>query len=153
MAKSERIILTALCMIYDGDKILLQNKVSGWEGLTFPGGHIEKEESIVQGIKREVLEETGLTIASPKLCGIKQFQTDDDERYLVIFFKTNKFTGRLTSSKEGEMVWLKRGNLNEKNVAPGFLDTIKVFDSDDITELVYERRMLDDGLDWVLKFY
>ena len=43
MGKSEKEIITALCMIYKDNKILLQNKVSGWVGLTFPGGHIEKE--------------------------------------------------------------------------------------------------------------
>jgi 8-oxo-dGTP diphosphatase len=34
--------------------------------VTFPGRHIEKEESFVQGIKREILEETGLTIYNVK---------------------------------------------------------------------------------------
>ncbi len=145
MRKSEKAIITALCMIYKDNKILLQNKVAGWVGLTFPGGHIEKEESFVLGIKREVYEETGLTIHNPKLCGIKQFQTEDDERYIVIYFKTNEF--------EGEMIWLERNELNENNVANGFLDTLKAFDDDNITEMMYERHKKDNGFEWILKFY
>ena len=153
MSKAEKAIITALCMIYKDDRILLQNKVSGWVGLTFPGGHIEKEESFVLGIKREIFEETGLLINNPKLCGLKQFQTEDDERYIVIFFKTNEFKGELKSSDEGEMVWMKRSELNENNVAKGFLDTLKVFDDDNITELMYERHKTDDEFEWILKFY
>ncbi len=152
VSKSEKAIVTALCMIYDGDKILLQNKVSGWVGLTFPGGHIEKEESFLLGIKREIYEETGLTIYNPKLCGIKQFQTENDERYIVIFFKTNEFSGDLISSDEGEMLWLERSELNENNVANGFLDTLKAFDDDNITEIMYERHKKDDAFEWILKF-
>ncbi len=153
MSKTEKAIVTALCMIYKDDKILLQDKVSGWVGLTFPGGHIEKEESFVLGIKREIFEETGLTIHNPKLCGIKQFQTEDDERYIVIYFKTNEFEGELISSDEGEMVWMERSELNEKNVANGFLDTLKAFDDDTITEMMYERRKKNDGFEWTLKLY
>ena len=52
--------LTNLCMIKDGDKYLLQNRVKkDWQGYTFPGGHIEPGESIVQSAIREVKEETG----------------------------------------------------------------------------------------------
>ncbi|MDD4295901.1 MAG: NUDIX domain-containing protein [Ruminiclostridium sp.] len=153
MSKAEKAIITALCMVYKEDKILLQNKVSGWVGLTFPGGHIEKEESFVLGIKREIFEETGLTIYNPKLCGIKQFQTEDDERYIVIYFKTNEFEGEISSSDEGEMVWMERGDLNKNNVAKGFLDTLKAFDDDTITEMMYERQKKDDGFEWILRFY
>ena len=93
-------------------QIPLQNRVKeDWRGITFPGGHIEKEESFVQDMKGEMLEETGLTIYYTKICGIKQFQTEDDERYIVLLFKTNQFDGKLVSYEEGEMLWIERGSL------------------------------------------
>ena len=153
MPKSEKAIITALCMIHKDNKILMQDKVKGWCGLTFPGGHIEKEESFVLGLKREIFEETGLTIHNPKLCGIKQFQTENDERYIVIYFKTNEFEGELTSSDEGKMIWLERNDLNENNTAKGFLDTLKAFDDDNINEMMYERHKRDDAFEWILKYY
>lgn len=74
MRKSEQAIVTVLCMIYDDDKLLLQNRVKeDWQGYTFPGGHVEKNESFVQAAIREMKEETGLTISHPKICGVKQF--------------------------------------------------------------------------------
>ena len=102
MTRSEKAIITALCMVYDDNKILLQNRVKeDWHGITFPGGHIEEEEPFVQDIKREIFKETGLTIYNPQICGIKQFQTENNERYIVLLFKTNQFDGELVSSEEG----------------------------------------------------
>lgn len=95
MSRSESVVVTALCMVYDNDKILLQDRIKeDWKGVTFPGGHIEKKESFVKGIEREVFEETGLKIKNIRICGVKQFQTEDDERYIVLLFKTNEFEGR-----------------------------------------------------------
>ncbi len=57
-----------MCMVYDdAGNVLVQDKVDKkWSGLTFPGGHIEKGESFVDSVIREVFEETGLTIEKPR---------------------------------------------------------------------------------------
>lgn len=74
MSRCEKAIVAVLCMVYEGNRILLQDRVKkNWTGFTFPGGHVEKEESFVKAIIREMYEETGLTIKEPKLCGVKQF--------------------------------------------------------------------------------
>ena len=77
MARTEQVELTCLCLVNRGDEILLQNRIKkDWQGYTLPGGHIEPGESFVDGVIREMKEETGLDIANPKLCGIKQFPID-----------------------------------------------------------------------------
>ncbi len=39
MSRKESVILTNMCMITDGDKVLVQDrKSSKWPGITFPGG-------------------------------------------------------------------------------------------------------------------
>ena len=64
-----------MCMIYDDDgNVLVQDRRdSDWGGITFPGGHVEKGESFTDEVIREVYEETGLTIETPQICGIKQW--------------------------------------------------------------------------------
>lgn len=141
MSRNERAIFTNMCMIYNGEYILVQDRRNpNWPGVTFPGGHVEYGESFVESVKREVFEETGLTIENPVLCGIKQFQTDEDERYVVLFFKTDQFKGDLKSSKEGDVFWIKKEELKQCPVANDFLDMFSVFESDELSEFYYYRE-------------
>ncbi len=136
MSRTECVILTNMVMVYnEHGEILVQQKVNDdWTGLCFPGGHVEKEESFVQSAIREIKEETGLNILKPQLCGIKQFYTDNEERYIVLLFKTNHFSGEIVSSDEGEVFWISPKKLSEYQLAVSFMEMYKVFTNDDISE-------------------
>ena len=114
MSRAESAIFTVLCMVSDENgNILVQDRNDpDWPGICFPGGHVEPGESFVESVIREVWEETGLTIENPKLCGTKQFQTQKGERYVVFFYKTDRFSGNLKSSDEGEVFWIPRTDLH-----------------------------------------
>ena len=136
MARKETCVLTNMCMVYDGDRILVQDRKNpDWPGITFPGGHVEPGESFVDSCVREVWEETGLKISNVKLCGVKQWTHRDGEyRYIVLFFKTDTFTGELKSSGEGEVFWIERSTLNQYTLADGFDSMIEVFEQDGLSE-------------------
>ena len=106
--RAEMVTLTNMCMIYDDNgNVLVQDKVDdNWGGLTFPGGHIEKGESFVDSVIREVYEETGLTVSNLRICGTKDWEREDGSRYLVVLYKTNQFNGILKSSEEGKVKWM-----------------------------------------------
>lgn len=107
MERTERVTLTNLCMIQNGSKVLVEEKVGeGANGIIFPGGHVEEGEPIVDSVIREIRDETGLTIESPRLCGIKDWINEDGSRYAVFLFKTDRFSGELVSSAEGRVFWL-----------------------------------------------
>ena len=139
MAREERAIFTNMCMIEDGEgRVLIQDRKNpNWPGYTFPGGHVEPGESFVGSVIREVWEETGLTIEHPTLCGIKQFQTKEGARYLVLFYKANRFSGTLTSSDEGEVFWLPREELDHSPLGSDFAEMLKVFEDDTLSEFYY----------------
>ncbi|MCT1903647.1 8-oxo-dGTP diphosphatase [Oceanobacillus sojae] len=142
MGKSETAIFTNMCMIEnEKGQILVQNRQNpNWPGITFPGGHIEKRESFHDAVVREVEEETGLHIKNPVLCGTKQFQTDQDERYVVLFYKTATFSGELTSSDEGEVFWIEKDELPDYTLANDFLEMYRVFVDEKISEFYYEQH-------------
>ena len=141
MARTEIVTLTNMCMICDGTRVLVQNrKDPNWPGITFPGGHVEKGESFTDAVIREVFEETGLTIASPKLCGIKDWPEDDGSRYMVLLYKTDKFSGTLQSSEEGEVFWVELEEMKRIRLADGMENMLKVFLNDDISEEYFYKE-------------
>lgn len=145
MSKSEQVIITNMCMIEnERGQILVQDRISNeWPGITFPGGKVEKYESFVDSVIREVFEETGLTISQPQICGTKQFQTTNDERYVVIMYKTMHFSGTLKSSAEGEVFWINKAELKDYKLANDFLQMFEVMNTDSLSEFYYD-------MDWNL---
>ena len=142
MAREEKAIFTNMCMVYDDDDhILVQDRLNpDWPGITFPGGHVEKGESFVESVIREVREETGLTVHHPVLCGVKQFQTQEDARYVVLFYKTDCFSGELKASDEGEVFWIPRSSLHRYPLADDFADMVRIFESDELSEFYYYKN-------------
>lgn len=137
MARTEKVELTVLCLVYSEDAYLLQDRVKeDWKGYTLPGGHIESGESIVHAIVREMKEETGLTILNPKLCGVKQFPIEDG-RYIVFLFSTDKYEGELISSEEGNMHWVKKKELSNVNLVNDFNELLQVILDDNLNEFQY----------------
>lgn len=139
MSRQEPAELAVLCLVRCGNQVLLQNRVkSDWKGYTLPGGHVEPGESFVDAVIREMQEETGLTV-TPKLCGLKQFPSNG-ARYIVFLFTADEFTGTLTSSPEGEMVWVNRDQVCNYETVPDFEALLDVMTREDLTEFTY----LDD---------
>ncbi len=144
--KTENVELTVLCLIQDGNRILLQNRVKeDWKGYTFPGGHVEPGESFVDAVVREMKEETGLTITNPRLVGVKQFPIENG-RYIVMLFKATEFEGTVISSDEGEMEWIDIDDLSKVNVVDDFHDLLKVLNDPDLNEFQYTV----EGDEWIV---
>lgn len=144
MHRTENVELTVLCLLSDGNRILLQNRVKqDWHGYTLPGGHVEAGESFVDAVIREMKEETGLTVPHPRLAAVKQFPIENG-RYLVLLFKAEQFTGELVSSAEGEMEWVERDRLSELPTVADLELLLDVIEREELTEFQY----LVDGDKW-----
>ena len=137
MSHTECTELAELCLIQKEEFYLLQDRVKDdWKRFTLPGGHVEKHESIVDAVIREMREETGLTVLNPKLCGVKQFPVEN-RRYIVFLFHATDFYGEVVSSDEGEMHWINREHLSSINTVSDFSALLKVILDDKLNEFQY----------------
>ena len=134
---NETVEFTNLCMVRDGNRVLVMDrKKEDWPGITFPGGHVEVGESFTEAVIREVKEETSLRIVSPQICGMKDW-VEDGIRYVVLFYKTEKFDGELISSEEGEVWWEDLKELPNRNLSLEMKDMLRIFLEEDLSEFFY----------------
>lgn len=144
--------ITTLCYIEDDGKYLMLHRTKKKNDINegkwiAPGGHCENGESPDDCVRREVLEETGLTLKSVRFRGIVTFYSkaaagDRDELYTeeekspfsndvtdyMCLFTSDDFEGTLTSCNEGTLEWVSRERIPELNLWKGdliFLDLIK----------------------------
>ena len=130
--------MTNMCMVFSENRVLVQDKRDDdYSGITFPGGHVERGESFTDAVIREVWEGTGLKISEPKLCGIKDWMKDEETRYIVLLYKTDKFEGIVTPSEEGDVFWLALDEMKQRKRAYGMDKMLAVFLNDNISEYFF----------------
>ena len=122
--------ITNMIMIEDKDgRVLVQKRIKYWKGIAFPGGHIEKGESITDSVIREAKEETGLTVKNPRLCGIIHWDNRKKrEKYMVFAYKATEFEGELIkATEEGSVFWVTKEELEGLELCDNFDKYLKVF--------------------------
>jgi 8-oxo-dGTP diphosphatase len=104
------VIYATVCHIIKDDRILLikkrQDLFGGgkWNGL---GGKMNPDESPEETCRREVLEESGLTVGSLQHHGLLKFWFGggNEPNWIVHVFSTHLFEGQLRESREGTLHW------------------------------------------------
>ncbi len=131
----------------DGKILVLDRKKNEWDGLTFPGGHVEKGESFAVSAIREIYEETGLTIENPIPCGIVHWADKvSGKRYLEFLYRAETYTGTLIESmEEGDLLWMDAAYLKASDrLSPNFEHYLPLFLEGGYSELFFEW----DGKSW-----
>ena len=73
-----------------------------WNGL---GGHVEKNESVLQAARRELKEESGLEAETFTFAGQIQVESEMNKGIAVFVFLAEGLSGDLKPSEEGELAW------------------------------------------------
>ena len=116
-------ILATLCYVKQNGQTLMvhRNKKPNdihegkWNGL---GGKFEAGETPEECVMREVLEESGLSIQSPKLCGLLMFPKFKGNDWYVFVFTATEFSGELIDSPEDKLEWISDEKILRLNLWP-----------------------------------
>ncbi|MBN1971571.1 MAG: 8-oxo-dGTP diphosphatase [Candidatus Delongbacteria bacterium] len=126
-----KLTLTNMCMIHDlqTDMVVVIDRVKTYKGISFPGGHIKDGEGIVDSVKREIFEETGLTIDLLEPCGVIYWYNEDNgDRYFVFNYRTTSYKGVLKEScEEGRVFWVKKDEMIKLNLSEGITERLPMF--------------------------
>ena len=87
-----------------------------WMGV---GGHFEMGESPEDCMRREVWEETGLTVTAFRYRGIVTFVSDEWGTEYMHLFTATGFTGEQHACDEGELRWIEKKRLLELTLWEG----------------------------------
>lgn len=119
------IMVTAGVVILNANnELLLQRRAdgSGWGPI---GGFMELGESVEETARREVFEETGLTVGQLELFGvfstpkIQTFANGDQVQVVTVFYLTDAVTGTLQPNIESlELRYFNLASLPEQLFAP-----------------------------------
>ena len=96
-----------------------------WIGV---GGKFEKGESPEDCMKREVLEETGLTVTDFRYRGIVTFVSDIFSCEYMHIFTCTDWTGKVKECDEGDLAWIDKQALRSLTLWEGdriFLDLLE----------------------------
>ena len=115
--------LATLCYVKHNGKTLMLHRVKKvndlhagkWNGL---GGKLEPGESPEQCIIREVREEAGLEIVSPRYHGLLIFADFAGDDWFVWVFTADEFSGDLIESSEGYLKWIPDEEVTSLNLWP-----------------------------------
>lgn len=123
-----------------------------WIGV---GGHFEEGESPDECFCREVLEETGLTLAGFRFRGVVTFLSAGWDGEYMYLFTADSWTGELADDcNEGELAWVPKEQVPELPIWEGDRIFLRLLAEDHppfLLTLEYERdrliRAVLDGKD------
>ena len=129
----DRPFLGVGALIFQGDAILLVERgkepLMGWWSL--PGGILETGETLVNGIRREVLEETGLEVEPSTVFEVfERIMPDADGRtefhYVLIDYLCSVTGGELAAASDvSRAEWVDERHLGGYRVTEGTLAVIE----------------------------
>lgn len=107
---------TTLCYLERGDEYLMLHRTKKkndenhdkWIGV---GGKFEANESPEDCMRREIFEETGLTVTDYRYRGIVTFVSDIYETEYMHLFTVTDWYGEARECDEGELAWIKKQKL------------------------------------------
>lgn len=94
-------------LVRDGKVLLIKRGQPPLKGdVTIPAGKKKPGEDLQAACRREMMEETGLTVEKLELRGLVHTLAEGaDYEALAVYFMSDQFSGDVRASDEGELFW------------------------------------------------
>ena len=138
MARTEKVIMKNMCMVFSENRVLVQDKTDDdYSGITFPGGHVERGESFT-----DVKERYYKRLARSYNDRIKRIVNDMSQSMNEDCFSQFKIW-------EEKLLAKINANLTELNPELKSLAEIIRIETENITELENNQTMIQASLDTI----
>lgn len=135
--------LTTLCYIEKDNQYLMLHRTKKendqshdkWLGI---GGKLEQDESPEDCMKREIMEETGLTVTSFTFAGVITFVSDIWETEYMFLYVVDGFTGEMITCDEGDLQWVPKEDVMKLNLWEG--------------DRIFIKRLLDENYGFSIRY-
>ena len=126
----KRVVVTLIALVSSENYVLISNRNNRnifngfWE---FPGGKVEKGESLTEALIRESKEELGLILNSSCISPLTySIDKTDSQETLLLLFICRKWNGQPKSMEGQELKWVKPIDLSQYKMPPAniFLNSI-----------------------------
>lgn len=104
-----------LCFVLNGDDVLLMKRAA--HKRVFPsryngvGGHIERDEDPLESARREILEETGLSVGRLRLRAVYNIDAGEMSGILLFVFIGWAESREVIANDEGTLHWISRDEI------------------------------------------
>jgi ADP-ribose pyrophosphatase YjhB (NUDIX family) len=130
----------------ENEKLLVIHKGGGpyINRYDLPGGNLEDGESLIEAMKREFLEETGLEIMVEDNIGVVDFKLPwvckefSHVHHIAVFYSVKRVGGKLTKPKQFDgqdslgAIWVSEEDITKDNSSPLVLKAFEWINSSNI---------------------
>ena len=109
----------------DGKVLLIQRGHDPWQGAwSLPGGRVERGETLVEAVARELTEETGLVLGSPRLVEtLDAIDRAEDGtvrgHFVIIVFTADAEGTPLAATDAADFAWFTLDDIDGVPTTPG----------------------------------
>ncbi len=119
-------------IVREGRVLLVRRANEPGRGLwSVPGGKLEWGESLADAVRREALEETGLTVAVERLAGVTEVRLPEGQNppefhYVLLDFICRAFSGEAACASDADEIgWFRLDELCQLRTTDGLAEKLR----------------------------
>ena len=127
-------MVVVICILKKREQFLICSRPKGKEfagWYEFPGGKVERNEYLIESLKRELLEELSIKLNTRNMIFLESYEIKrKNKKILLNFFITNKWSGRIKNLENQRIKWVDLKKIREFKILKSnkkIINTLSLF--------------------------